>query len=474
MSKYPFGLHLHVVGDQLVKKRPALKDLEWIRVQSGVRPMSNKGMGMQHLADLNDVVNNAISLEYSILRTHGFPIRLLRGKWLSSLPQALQTLVMEKIPDDQPLQNAIHTEQASNTTGLLGVFTGNVQSHMQVIGGMISPMAMPQDMKDALGNATGASSVQEAMADKMGLSVQWRVEGDIDTIFAVLELLRRDDRNKQWMLDSGYDESLVDSYFRTDFRSLFYVVPAKGSDQPRLDSVNTFKVQSFAQLTAALTGLRQFDPNTFYDIIGALGETLNLDVSIGAGRKERNLATNRINQIVELYKEQKDLPDQLEMQPTQFGQQLFQAVTLKEKLWLQQVLQSQIPQVDPSLPEEQQAQLLMQFQQLTMRIEAFLYDYDALVDSYSDWLQSEVGQNADIPVQLAVGMLYAHSCNMQEKKRQLMQMQAIQQAMASMSGDVADETASENEREQKSKVKRDGSSGPGRPMDPHVDKQVED
>jgi len=478
VSKFPYGMMLHIVGDVLVGARPARLLGEWIRTQHGVRPSSNKGSGLAHLADLNDAVNNAISLDYSILRTHGFPIRLLRGKWLSSLPQATQTLIMEKIPDDRSLAEAVHTEQASNTSGLLGVTTQKFMSFMQYVGGSLEPTGLPSDTRDVMGSATGAAAVQEMMTTRMGLPIQMRVEADIDTIFSVLRILQEDERNRQYFIDGGYDQTVVDAFFEADFRSVFYLEPVRGSDEPRMDSVNTFKVQSFASLVASLTGLRQFDRDSFYDIVAALGDTLNIDVSVGAGRSERNLADNRVARIIELYRDQKDLPEKLNIDPVEFGVYLFQAVTMKEKAWMEAVIRSSLPAAPEGATPEQQLEMMAQAQATAANVEVNLFDYAALCETYSDWLQSDLGQNSDLPVVIAVGMLYNY-CQEQVYRKEQMEKQAqMEQALLMMAGKESTKSSSKDDDDNKADnppgaLKRDGSSGPGRPKDVKIDKPSE-
>jgi hypothetical protein len=466
-EQFPSGLHLYLSGNKLVRIRPCDMFGEWIRVQHGVRPSADTGMGMVHLADLNDVVNNTISLEYSILRTHGFPIRLFRGKYIKQVPQALQNIIVNTMPDNVSLEEAVHTEAPSNTSGMLGILTQKIQGYMQYIGGTLNPTGLPGDMQEVMGTATGASAVQEMMSDRMGLSVQMRVSADIETMYSILNLLKQDPRNRQVFLESGYDETVVDAFFKSDFRAKFYFEPAKGTDSPMLDSVNAFKVQSFASLTANLTGLRQFDPATFYDIIDALGKTLNIDTSIGAGRKERNLAENRITRITELWREQQSLlTDDLEINPAESGAKLFQAIMYKEKLWLESVLATSIQQPDMSKVDEEDPmaiqQAMMQIQQaelMTRKIEAYLYDYKALSEAYSDWMQSDEGQSADIPIQVAVGLLYAYAKAQEEVRDQVEMQEAAQKAAALLPPEEEDPSNPPGS------LKSDGQTGPGRPRE---------
>ena len=486
---YPDGMYVHIIDNYLIEMSAGNKDSTWVRIQHGVRPFSNKGMGLVHLADMNDAINNTISLEYSILRTHGFPIRLLRGRWMSEVPQANQTIIMDKIPEDRDLREAMLTEQPSNTSGLLGILTQKLQGYMQYIGGSINPVGMPSDAADYMGSATAAASFQEMMSDRIGLAIQMRVAADIDTMFIILENLQKDERNKQYFLDAGYDSVVVDKFFECDFRSEFNFEVAKGTDEPRLDSVNTFKVQSFAQLTASLTGLRQFDQATFYDIVAALGETLNIDVAVGAGRAERNLAENRINAVLELYrdKDTESMATEMALDPMAFGTTLYQAVTFKESSMLQMMVQSQIPPIPPEMQADPAAAAMVaqQMEYLTTSIKISMYDWPAMIEAYSDWLQSDAGQSADLPVQLAVGMLISEAVKMKdeiearemEKRMQMMQFQAMQGLAAGSVNASAKETVRPKDEDDKKAdnppgpLKRDGTSGPGRPKDVKVEEQ---
>ena len=494
-EKYPAGMYLKMIGDVVVEERETDLLLEWVKLVHGVRPSSSTGTGMVHLADLNEVINNTFSLEYAVLRTHGFPFRLLRGKYLKSLPQALQTVIVNNIPETTPLHDLIHTEQASAANGMLGVLSSKAEGYMQYIAGTMSPLGSgAADIRDLMGTATGATALQTMMTDRQGLAIQMRIDADIETMWAVLRLMQKDPNNAEY-LKQFYDETMVDLFFKTDLQSVIYFEPVKGSDEPQVDSVNTFKVQSFAQLTANLTGLRQFDKSTFYDIVAEIGKTLNIPVEIGAGRKERNLAKNKITRIKQLFKEELlrtggDQPanPMTEIDPAQQGMLLFQAVTTKEQQLVENVVKGKLSHGGAVANPQQ---LLIEAQLQATRIEAYLYDHEALAESYSDWLQSDDGQNAHIPVQIAVGLLYAYSMEMTQQRKQM----DLAEQMASMGMDLMTppeepeeedddkedkeeskkETVSTKKREgrppEKKTPKRDGTFGPGRPKEVKVEKE---
>lgn len=469
-EKYPDGLFMKIVGNVLVQVRPAVKNEELIRVQQGIRPASNTGMGMVHLAEMNDLINNEISLEYSILMTYGFPLQLLRGKYLKELPAALQTFVINNIPDTMPLEDLIHRETPSNTSGMLGVLSQRVEGYMQQIAGSFTSAGVSPQLKQMMGTATGASAIQEMMSDRMGLSVQMRVDADIQTLVAILKFFQRDPRNRQWLLECGYDETVVDYFYNNDLDGMFYFEPAKGTDEPMLDSVNTFKVQSFASLVAPLTGLRQSDPAMFYDIVDEMGKALNIPVGVGAGRKEKNMADSRIDRVLELYKVQKDNPVAAQMDPVNLGQSMFKAVMLKEQMMIQSIVGSQMmngPQ--PATPEEKQV-AAEAAGMLSSKLEAYLYDYGALQEAYSDWLQSEVGQSSDMPVQIAVGLLFSHALDMMDKRREMDTAKQLQtmQAAGMMTGDPTAAEDTGDPTNPPGPAKRDGTSGPGRPREVHA------
>jgi len=415
---YPHGLYILMCGDLVIRKRSARLDIEWVGLQQGMRPASNGGTGMVHLADMNEVINNCLSLDYAVLRTHGFPLRILRERYLSALPQASQTLLATKIPDDVPLDAVIHTEQPSNTSGMVGIIPQIMQQHMSFIAGTFNPMdAGNGAARDMLGSATGAAALEGMMNSRQGLNLQMRLEADIDTMYSILYFLQQDDRNRELFIEE-FDEATVDAFFKsTDLRSSFYFEPVRGTDEPQSESANAFKMITFAQNIAPLTGLHEYDKETFYDLVAKLGDSLNIDVEIGAGRKERNLADNKITRIKELYKEYKNDPMLAQATPIDIGCNLYQAVTMKDVMVVSSIAQA-LAQKEKvaTAPIINEVQAMAASMVQAPPVEIYLYDWDALVVSYSDWLQSDEGQNAAIPVQLAVGMLFAYAQEMKEQK----------------------------------------------------------
>jgi len=411
---YPEGLYILMVGDLVVRKRPCRFQNEWIGLQQGVRPNSNTGTGRVSLADMNDVVNNCLSLDYAVLRTHGFPLRILREKYLSILPQATQTLLATKIPDDVDLQQMIHTEPAAATSGMVGVLPGIVGQHMQFVAGSFNPLEGNTNMQAMLGNATGAAALETMLKSRQSITVQARVDADMDTMFAVLYMLKQDQRNRLLFLEE-FDEATVDKFFVCDFRGTFYFKPVRGTDEPQAEATNAFKMITFAQNVAPLTGMHQFDPESFYDLVGKMGDALQIDVAIGAGRKERNLATNKIVRVKELYKQSKDDPMVANLDPIAAGFQLYRAVTMRDMITISSIAQaSQQLQSQTPIVNELQAAAAMTVQ--APPVEIYLYDWEALTISYRDWLQSDEGQNSAIPIQVAIGMLFSYAQTMKEQR----------------------------------------------------------
>ena len=474
-EKYPEGLYLKIIGGELVIELPCIKAKEVIRLQQGTRPNSNTGTGLVNLAAMNDTINNCLSLDYAVMRTHGFPLRLLRGQYIKKIAPALQTIIVNNLPETSNLKDIVHTEQPSNTSGMAGVLSRQMGDYMQEVsgtynfGGQVSPAT-----RAAMGSATGAVSVQENMSDRMGLIVQMRIDADIETLWAILHLLRKDERNKQLFAEK-YSEEVIEEFFAEDLESIFYFEPVKGSDEPQLESVNTFKITTFMQSTAALTGLAQYNAPLYYDLVAKLGESLNIPLDVGEGRKEKNLAESKIIRLTELYKDKAQDALVSQMNPVQFAATLYQAIQSTEEdtvgAMIEMTVESAVAplvaqaQELAKMPEatmEMQQQLLQAIQmkqvETAERIEANLFNYEALADSYSDWMQSDAGQDSPVPVQIAVGMLYAYSLEMKALKAKVEMRDKVE-----MMGELMPQNTDEPPA-----VKRDGSTGAGRPRDPHI------
>jgi hypothetical protein len=292
------------------------------------------------------------------------------------------------------------------------------------------------------------------------LLLQTRIDADIQTLYSILYYLQQDERNRELFLEE-FDEATVDAFFKSDLRNTFFFKVVKGTDQPQNESVNAFKMISFAQNIAPLTGLQQMDPASFYDIVSKIGDSLNIDLGIGAGRRERNLANNKITRIKELYKEmsaqgmlvQADPNTGAigEQDPLTMGMHLYKAVTMKDMIVL-----SAISQVfGGGVPSEAGGGVP------SPGVELAIYNWDALCESYSDWLQSDEGQSAAVPVQLAVGLLFAYSNEMRDRKKMYEQAQMLSLL-------PPEETGGEEPS-----VKSDGSTGPGRPREVSADRYAE-
>lgn len=326
---------------------------------------------------------------------------------------------------------------------------------MQYVAGDFNPTGGAADARQLMGTATGAAAMTQMMGDRQGLMLQMRVEADIDTLYSVLEFLQDDHRNAE-LFKRSYDDGTIQAFFECDFRSELYIEPVKGSDEPQYDAVNAYKAQSFAQLTANLTGLHQFDPTTFYDIISEVGRTMNIPISVGAGRKERNLANNRINRVVELYDDMKGTIEMQQLPPEQQGVALFQAVLMKDRQLITTLGQGM---ATPQAPVLNPIQAITAMLQTASPAEIYLYDWSAFRETYSDWLAGDEGQNCDIPVQVGVGLLYIYALQLEEQRR----LMDIQKAAA---------LSPMPPPGQGQGVKSDGTTGPGRPKEPKADESL--
>jgi hypothetical protein len=404
MEKYPDGLYIHIVGDKLIEMKPIKRTREWIGLVCGRRPSAAGGFGMMHLAEMNDLINNAINLEYSIARTCGFPLTVIRSRYLKEVPQALQTLLLDNLPDDVPLGEVIQRLASSNPSGVLGVLSSRFEGYMQFAGATWSATGGAADARDMMGTATGALAVQEMMNDRLGLAVQTRVQADIETMYSILEYIQSDksEANVE-LLMNDFDSATVKMFFEADLRSLIQFALVEGTEEPKTDSVSTLKAQVFAQMTASLSNLSEIDKPAYLDIISTFGDSLGLPVEVGKGRKEKNVAQNRIKQAEAMYKQvsaEGGAEDEL-----QLGAQIAQQVLAQDQ---------PLFMVDPS-------------------IELTLYDYQALMESYSDWLQSNDGQNSPPALRTAVAIFYSYAQNVQmRKEEQEFQMNLARQTQAAL------------------------------------------
>lgn len=468
---FPDGLYYRLVNGQLVAARHGKQNREWIPVVAGLRPSSNQGAGLMHLAELNDLINNAINLEYSVLRASGFPITIIREKYMQGiLPQANNAILLKDVPDDKSNDEIITRLPAHSASGMLGVMSQRLESFMGEVGATWSFSAASGNMRNMMGTATGASAIQEMMTDRLGLILQNRIEADSQMLANILTLMQ-DSRSPELEseLKEEFDSDIVELFFQADLRAILSIRAEKGSDTPMLESLNVYKMQTFAQLTASLTGLREFDASSFYDLVGAIGDALNLPVEIGSGRKEKHYANVQIAKVESNYQEFVEKNKSAQVTPDQIALQLFEQVKSDEAMIL-----SVVPSV-----------------------ELTLFDHKSLSEVYSDWIQSKSGMESALPVKMTIVMMYGYHQMVLDKKKadeeqKAMQMQMMAQGIdpsnlpgaAGGAAPAAEGGAPEGapepdpdatpEGEVPDNVKRDGTTGAGRPRDVDSPQEVAD
>ena len=461
---FPDGLHLKFINSLLVEVKSSKQALEWVDIVAGIRPGSNQGSGLMHLAGINNLINNAVNLEYSVLRASGFPITVIREKYMQGIvPEANNAILLKDVPDDISNEQIVSRLPAYSASGMLGIMSQRFEQYMQYAGATFSFTSGSNDMKNMMGTATGASAIQEAMTDRLGLILQMRIQADIQMNYNLLELMQQNRTPElEAELKEEFDGDVVDLFFEADLQAILNIEAEKGSDTPALESLNVYKMQTFAQLTASLTGLREFDPSSFYDLIGAIGDSLNLPVELGSGRKEKHYANVQIAKAESLYQDLIQQQETAQMMPDQIAMMLFEAITGEEKMLL-----SVVPDV-----------------------EATLFDHKALAEIQSDWVQSKAGIESPLPVKMCVVMMYGYHMeilNQMEQAAMAQQQAMIDAAEKAKNGvppgaPVGEEPPPEEQRngvpESESgipdNIKSDGTTGPGRPREVDSPEEVAD
>lgn len=436
---FPDGCYLFMVGDKVVNYRQAEIDMEWIFTVSGSRPSSPIGSGLQHLAEMNKTINKCLSLDYSVLRTSGFPTTIINEQYFSGIiPQANNAFIIKNLKDGDSIQDVITRLPASNTSGMIGAITSRVEGYMPYIGSTWNFPNQATDVSQVMGTATGASAVWEMMSDRLGLDLQRRVHADKETLFRIVEFAQKNESDElRQYLREEYSSEAVDLFFKTNIRAMYRIEPEKGTDTLQLESINIFKIQTFSQLVAQLTGMREFDKTGFYDLVGALGDSLNIPIELGSGRKERHFAKRRIGMVEEMYEKEHPTFASQGLSPDVEADQIFEAIINEEQLIAEDI-----------------------------GVEAFmeLYDHESLKETYSDWMQSVRGLQSPLAIRLVIVRLWAKEADIirivrdQAMKEQI----AMQNAMA-IGNKVPSPEEQAMEGELPEGIKRDGTTGVGRP-----------
>lgn len=366
---FPDGLFFCVMGRTITEVKAAKKNRKWSVVLYGLRPGTGRGVGMQSLIPLQDIVNDTFNLDYAVMMTHARPLTAVARQSVKELPEAGQFLFIDKLPQDGSIDSVIRQYPGQAAHGVVGATAERIEAAMQFIAGTytLGGQGGAPDQQ-AVGTATGVAAVVEQASGRMLAPIKLKIAADKEMLYQILENIRDYSAPEQRAeLEKRFGPDVCGEFFSCNFRKAVTPVVAPNTDMPRSMALIQANTMAFANAAAALK-----DAPYGNEILSQLGDVLGVPLSIGAGRADRREAEYRLHKLAAVEERI------LERNP-QFA-------------------------ADAGMAAQTMLQALEKF--CAPLIEPFMHDHDAFMDVYKDWLFGEQAKTASEAIKAVVVELW--------------------------------------------------------------------
>lgn len=323
-ERYPNGFKFCLVGKTCVNGDIGNKKQTWFRLLYGVRPGSSRGMGIQIYIPIQDLTNNAINLDITILMS-SVPFRAMVKSYVDKLPQAGEGLYLNKIPPGG-IEAVVKQFPAQTPSGAVGAMREEIQQAGQFILGTQSVVGRVGDpSQKALGTAHGVAAVVEQQNGRFVTPTTQRVGCDKEFLNAIIcniqTAARRgndpeanDPSGKALLkeLQRRFGPDTVEDFLAANFGHVLYWDVVNGTDKPRSDALTSAVMTEFGSLASEMM---ERLPNTPWvsEFLTTLGDLAGIPFKMIPGGSDRQEATRRLRKLAAIEAEvQKKNPTALQ------------------------------------------------------------------------------------------------------------------------------------------------------------------
>lgn len=367
-DKYPDGLRIEYIGDQINKFKPLNYRRMWSVVLYKKQAGSGRGKGMQSLITLQDIVNDTFNLDYGIAMASGRPLLVVNGRYVDEPPEAGFFLKTNKTGLDD-VRKAVAMFPGQSVNGIVPMTGERIEAAMQFIEGTYSLQgAVGAPDQRGMSTATGIAALTENSSGRFLGPIKQRVFADKELMFQILENIRDysvPEQKKE--LAKRFGPDVAQAFFGANFRQTINIGVAQNTDMPRSLALNQANMFALAQ---AAQGLAQVPGGM--EMLTLMADNLGVPLNVGQGRSDRREAEYRLNKLAAIEERIQSRKPELLLSAQAAAGQMF--TLLEEICGVALMLPPESD--DPGVREARAAFIYMQ-------------EHDSFKDTYKDALMSE-------------------------------------------------------------------------------------
>lgn len=307
-EQMPDGFKFCLVGNTCVTGGAGDKKRQWYKVLYGKRPGSARGLGIQIYIPIQDLTNEALNMDLTILMS-SVPFRAIVKQYVDKLPQAGENLYLTKIPPGG-IEQAVKSFPAQTPSGMVGAMAQAIQDAGQFILGTQSVIGRTGDpSQKALGTAHGVAAVVEQQNGRFITPTTQRVACDKKLLDGILSNIRdaakQDDvtgRAIKNQLEQRFGPDAVADFLEANFEHLLEWEVVSGTDRPRSDALTGAVMVEFGTLAADMMSKIE-DKAWVTEFLSTLGDLAGIPFKLIPGGSDREEAERRLRKLAAIERE---------------------------------------------------------------------------------------------------------------------------------------------------------------------------
>lgn len=307
-EQLPNGFKFCLVGNTCVSGSEGDKRRQWYKMLYGKRPGSARGLGIQIYIPIQDLTNEALNMDLTILMS-SVPFRAIVKQYVDKLPTAGENLYLTRIPPGG-IGQAVQSFPAQTPSGMVGAMAQAIQDAGQFILGTQSIVGRTGDpSQKALGTAHGVAAVVEQQNGRFITPTTQRVACDKKLLNGIVSNIRdaakQDDvtgRAIKNQLEQRFGPDAVADFLEANFEHLLEWEVVSGTDRPRSDALTGAVMVEFGNLAAEMMSKIQ-DKAWVTEFLSTLGDLAGIPFKMIPGGSDREEAERRLRKLAAIERE---------------------------------------------------------------------------------------------------------------------------------------------------------------------------
>lgn len=298
---FPNGMYLCFIAEDCVEINEGQVSERWLKTVCGIRPANADGSGFRRIRSLADIKNDSYNLKMKVQEDDANPQTFVNRKMVSNLAPVGSFNFLD-LQEGERMSDAVWQMPGAAAHPSIDGTIQEIDNIAQYSAGTFSSIGNGAPGSIG-GTATAVLHMSEESAGRFIETVRQIASSDIESRYMFLENIQKyaiEPVKKQ--LTERFGKAVAQRFFEANLRQIVKITVKKGTDQPKSQTVQMAKMQSYGQIAAQLAQ----HPNG-QQMLADFAQAIDLPISVGEGLNDKAEAERRIGLLREWSKQFTDV-----------------------------------------------------------------------------------------------------------------------------------------------------------------------